>query len=186
MAQRTIVEYPAAVLKQRCAEVEDFDDELATLIDDMRETMVDAEGLGLAANQVGVSLRVFTMLDAVEGDDPEATEVVELVNPVIVARRGEIRFEEGCLSFPGISENVLRSAEVDVTFRNRDGSEQQRTFRGVSAVCVQHELDHLDGVTFLDRLSPLKRRLALRSFTRSQEARRWEAIEEQRSLVRGR
>lgn len=186
MAQLPIVEFPDAILKQRCAPVEQFDAELARLIDDMRETMVDAEGLGLAANQVGVSLRVFTMLAPLAGDDPEAMEIVELVNPEIVARKGEIRFEEGCLSFPGISETVLRAAEVEVAFQDRSGGSQRRAFTGVSAVCVQHELDHLDGVTFLDRLSPLKRRLALRAYSRSQAARRYDDIEEQRAAVRGR
>lgn len=185
MAIRQIVEFPAAVLKQACAEVEQFDAELATLVDDMRDTMVEAEGLGLAANQVGVSLRLFTMLVPRRDEaDPEAHDIVELINPKIIGRRGEIRFEEGCLSFPGISETVLRSAEVDVEFQARDGSPQKATFQGVSAVCVQHELDHLDGVTFLDRLSPLKRRLAMRSYTRSQASRRFEEIEEQRALVR--
>ena len=188
MALRPIVEYPHPVLKQRCAEVTTFDAELGRLLDDMRDTMADAEGLGLAANQVAVSKRIFTMLvpapDADEVD--ETTEVLELVNPRIMAKRGEIRFEEGCLSFPGLSESVLRAAEVEVVFQDRSGAEHRRALSGVAAVCVQHELDHLDGVTFLDLLSPLKRRLALRAFSRSQANRRYDEIEDQRAAVRGR
>jgi peptide deformylase len=188
MTIRTIVEFPHPVLKQRCEEVTSFGGELAELLDDMRDTMLEAEGLGLAANQVDVSLRAFTMLVPPEGEDEvdADTEFLELVNPKITGRRGEIRFEEGCLSFPGISEAILRSAEVDVSFQDRSGAAQTRTFRDVAAVCVQHELDHLDGVTFLERLSPLKRRLALRAFRRLQETRRIEAIEDQRAAVRGR
>ena len=186
MTLRTIVEFPHPLLKQRCEEVVDFDAELATLLNDMRETMVEAEGLGIAANQVAVGLRVFTMVVPGDGEDEvdETSEIVELCNPRIVGRRGEIRFEEGCLSFPGINEAVLRSAEVDAVFQDRDGIEHRRSFTDVAAVCIQHELDHLDGVTFLDRLSPLKRRLAQRSFKRMQDARRFDDIEDQRAAVR--
>ncbi len=203
MASRPIVEFPHPVLKQRCQEVARFDGALWSLLDDMKETMADADGLGLAANQVAVSWRVFTMLVPVphaNGDgrdndsgkdndkdkDGAPPEVLELVNPVVVGKRGEIRFEEGCLSFPGVHEQVLRAAEVDVTFQDRHGAAQRRSFGGVAAVCVQHELDHLDGVTFLERLSPLKRRLALRSYQRAQLSRQLEAEDDRRAAARAR
>ena len=188
MALRQIVEFPHPILKQRCTAVDQFDGELSRLLDDMRQTMTEAEGLGLAANQVAVPWRVVTMLVPEPGVEEvdETTEVLELVNPKITAKRGEIRFEEGCLSFPGISEAVLRAAEVDIEFQNRAGETVRRSLQGVAAVCAQHELDHLDGIMFLDRLSPLKRRLALRSYQRAQATRRYEEIEEQRAAVRGR
>lgn len=185
MAERTIVEYPHPALRRRCAEVTSFDATLATLLDDMRETMDKANGIGLAANQVAVPLRAFTMvIPGASEDDPG--EFVELVNPVIVGKRGEVRNEEGCLSFPELYEAVLRAAEVDVQYDDRNGVAHRRTFAQIAAVCVQHEIDHLDGVTFVDRLSPLKRRLALRAFQRAQLARQVEAAEDRRAAVRGR
>ncbi len=171
MSVRNIVEWPAQVLKQRCAEVETFDADLHTLVDDMRETMVTADGLGLAANQVGVSKRVFVM-GIPEDEEGTKTEWFEVINPVITKKSGEQRFEEGCLSFPGVTEAVVRAETIELTYRDRDGNEVVRELDGIASVCAQHELDHLDGVTFLDRLSALKRRLALRAYTRERRARK--------------
>ena len=183
MALRTIVTWPAAVLKQRCAEVDTFDAELHGLLDDMRETMVVADGLGLAANQVAVSKRVFVM--AIPDEGGEDYELFEVINPVIEGRRGEQRFEEGCLSFPGISEFVVRADAIDLAYSDRDGNRQVRTLTGVASVCAQHELDHLDGVTFIERLSPLKRRLAMRAYKREMRAQRAEKRDEVVSGLRG-
>lgn len=184
MATRPIVTWPDAILKRKCVPVVDFDPALVTLLEDMRETMADAEGLGLAANQVGEPLRLFLMGQPL---DPERSEleVVEVINPTIEARRGEIKYEEGCLSFPEIYQQVLRAEEVDVRFVDRHGVEQRRTFRDLPSVCFQHELDHLDGITFLDRLSPLKRRLALRAYNRSLRQRTEDERDELQALVRG-
>ncbi len=184
MAIRPIVTFPHPVLKQQCAAVEQFDDELATLLDDMRQTMDDADGLGLAANQVGVSLRVFTMtLPESDAEDAPMTHY-ELVNPEIVRRSGEIRFEEGCLSFPGISETVVRAATIQMRYQDRAGAVVEQTFEGVGAVCAQHELDHLNGVTFLDRLSTLKKRLAMRAYKRARAQAKIDAEEDGRAAVR--
>ena len=183
MAKRPIVTWPHPVLKRRCDDVEHFDDDLGLLLDDMLETMEDADGLGLAANQVAVSKRVFIMGILVEGE--EEPELVEVVNPVIEARRGETKHEEGCLSFPDLFEQVSRAAEIDVSFRDRDGKETRETYSGLSAVCFQHELDHLDGITFIERLSPLKKRLAMRAYQRLQRQREADALEEQRASVLG-
>lgn len=175
MAIRTIVKFPDPVLKERCAPVTTFDAELHRLLDDMVDTMETADGIGLAANQVAVALRVFVM--GVPEDEPEGassdqdnasdrSRLLEVINPTIVASRGEVRYEEGCLSFPGVHEWVHRAAEIDLSFQDRDGQAQQLTARGLLAICIQHELDHLDGVTFIDRLSPLKRRIVLRDYLR--------------------
>jgi len=163
MAIRPIVTWPDPVLRQRCTEVIAFDADLHQLLGDMAETMKD-EGIGLAANQVGVLLRVFVM-DVPLGEG-EHTGVIEVINPRIAQARGEIRYEEGCLSFPGVNETVKRAAEVDLTYQDRNGVAHEVHARGLVAICIQHELDHLDGVVFLDRLSPLKRRIALRDYLR--------------------
>lgn len=178
MAIREIVTWPDPVLKQKCTDVLQFDAELHTLLDDMAETMATSDGIGLAANQVAVPLRIFVM-DVPVGDPDEPrsqcladgrqatrTGRIEIINPRIVAARGETRYEEGCLSFPGVHEFVNRSAEIDVEFQDRVGVRMRLTARGLVAICMQHELDHLDGITFLDRLSPLKRRIAMRDYLR--------------------
>jgi len=170
MAIREIVTYPDPVLKERCTDVQVFDAELHRLLDDMADTMGVADGIGLAANQIAVTLRLFVMdvpLGSRDSDDEsDRTGRIEVINPRITAARGETRYEEGCLSFPGVNEVVTRASEIDLTFQDRTGNEQQLTARGLVAICIQHELDHLDGITFLDRLSPLKRRIALRDYLR--------------------
>jgi len=184
MAVRNIVTFPNAVLKQRCEPVTVFDAEMGALLDDMIETMDDAEGLGLAANQIGLPLRIFTMSLPVGDQDDDAVERFEIINPEILSRNGEIRFEEGCLSFPGVSELVTRAAEVRLRFQNRQGEMVERDFSDVAAVCVQHEFDHLEGVTFIDRLSPLKRRLAMRAYKRAMAQARFDEEDEGRAAVR--
>lgn len=184
MATLPIVTWPNAVLKQRCEAVADFGPELGELLDNMRETMVDAEGLGLAANQVAVSLRVFLMSVPLDEENDTDYELFEVINPVIKSRRGEQRFEEGCLSFPGLSETVVRADEIDLAYVDRQGNEQNRTLSGLAAVCAQHELDHLDGVTFIDRLSPLKRRLAMRAYARERRARAEEERDDATAILR--
>ncbi|MCO4760561.1 MAG: peptide deformylase [Myxococcales bacterium] len=184
MAIRPIVTFPNPVLKTRCEPVTSFDEALTTLLDDMRDTMNEAEGLGLAANQVGVSLRIFTMGLPTGEDEDAPVEHFEIINPEIVTKKGEIRFEEGCLSFPGIAESVTRAGQVELRYYDRSGAEIVRVFDGVAAVCVQHEFDHLEGVTFLDRLSPLKRRLAMRAYKKAMAQARDDAEDEGRSAVR--
>ncbi len=164
MAKREIVAFPHPVLKQRCAEVKEFDEALHALLDDMALTMADAEGIGLAANQVDVPLRIFLM-DVPLGEK-QTTGIVEVINPVITATRGHTHYDEGCLSFPGLTETVKRHAEIDLSFQDRHGGTQSVQASGLVAICIQHEFDHLEGITFLDRLSPLKRRVAVREYLR--------------------
>ncbi len=178
MATLTIVTYPDPVLKQKCTPVEQFDDALHAFLDALAETMETADGIGLAANQVAVLQRIFVMdvpLRENEHGETEYTGLLEIINPQIVAKRGEIKYEEGCLSFPGVNEDVTRAHEVDLKFVDRHGQPQHLTAKGLLAICMQHELDHLDGITFLDRLSPLKRKIALRDYLRENR----EQIEEQ-------
>jgi peptide deformylase len=162
MARLKIEMLGADVLRRRAAEVAEIDEELRVLIDDMFETMYDAEGVGLAAPQVGVSRRVM-VVDVRE----EGTEPLALVNPVVVeASRETERAEEGCLSIPGVSAAVERPARVVVEALDADGHPVRVEGEGLLARALQHEIDHLDGILFIDRISPLKRRMVLQKYKR--------------------
>ena len=161
MAIRPILIHPDPRLKTVTDPVADIDDELRRLADDMLETMYDAPGSGLAAPQVGVLRRLFVMDCAKKQDTPPQPMV--MVNPEIVAASDETKvFEEGCLSIPEIYYDVERPAEVTMRWLGLDGEEHERSFGGFPAVCVQHELDHLNGRLYIDYLSPLKRQLVTR------------------------
>lgn len=154
MALRTILHYPDPVLKKISAPVASIDDELRTLAQDMAETMYDAPGVGLAAPQVGVSRRLI-VIDCAPQDGPP--DLIVAVNPEIIAREGEVCEEEGCLSVPEYSARIPRSAKVTARYLDLDGNTLVREAEGLLAVAFQHEIDHLDGILFVDRLSPLKR-----------------------------
>jgi len=146
------------VLRKPAEPVAVVDDEVRRLIDDMIETMYDADGVGLAAPQIGISRRIIV----VDVND-EAVPAFGLVNPVIVERSSETeRGEEGCLSIPGLKEIVERSARVVVEGLDRDGNPRRIEASGLLARALQHEVDHLDGILFLDRVSPLKRQMLLK------------------------
>ncbi|NBB70699.1 MAG: peptide deformylase [Alphaproteobacteria bacterium] len=166
MALRDILIAPHAKLKTKAAPVEAVDDELRRLMDDMLETMYAAPGIGLAAPQVGVMQRLI-VLDVAGKDGPPAPMC--LVNPEIVARGEDtVVAEEGCLSLPEIYAEVERHARVFVRFTDREGEVREMDTDGLLARCVQHELDHLDGVLFVDHLSALKRKMLLRKLAKLQ------------------
>jgi peptide deformylase len=139
-------------------------DEIRRLIDDMAETMYAAPGVGLAANQVGVLLRVF-VIDIANDDEPSDLRV--FINPEITALVGTQTWEEGCLSFPGVTEEIRRAEKVTVKALDRDGKPFELEAEGLLAVAVQHENDHLNGVVMLDKLSAVKRRLLGRKLARA-------------------
>ncbi len=145
MALRKIVEDGDPVLRKRSREVTVFDRRLHELIDDMRETLIDAEGLGLAAPQVGVLRRVVLVIDA---DD----NIIELVNPEIIAADGKNEGAEGCLSFPGRWGLVERPMNVTVRAQDRNGKPFEVSGTGLTARAFCHEIDHLDGVCFVDKV----------------------------------
>jgi len=180
MALLPILTYPDPALAETAVEVEAVDDEIRTLLDDMAETMYAAPGVGLAATQVDRRLRVVVM------DVPDPTEddsspgeartddgellrgLLELVNPRIVVAEGEeIGWEEGCLSVPGVFEEVRRPGQVRVEYLDRDGRACAFTAVGLPAVAAQHEVDHLDGVLFIERLPPVKRKLVKRRIAKA-------------------
>jgi len=156
MAVLEILTYPHPLLKKRCLEVEKIDGEVKRLIRDMTETMYEANGVGLAACQVGVSKRVI-VLD-VSPMDPEQ-DLFTLVNPEIVAEEEEIDHEEGCLSVPDCLETIKRKQKVRVRGMSPEGKEIELEAQGILAIALQHEVDHLNGVLILDRMSGLKREI---------------------------
>lgn len=153
------------VLREMCREVETIDDDVRALVDDLLETMYAEDGIGLAAPQIGVPLRVF-VYDVRDDDlDPGV-----LVNPRIVEATGKQKEVEGCLSIPGLDEVVERSADVVVEGLDRDGERVRIEATGLLSRCLQHENDHLDGILFIDRVSPLKRRMLLKKWSKTDEA----------------
>ena len=162
MAVRPVRMYGDPVLRQRAAEVKDFDESLRTLIVDLRETMKAYRGVGLAANQVGVAQRVL-VVDVPAEEEGEPGRAYAMINPVLLERAGSELGEEGCLSIPGIYDDVARAQRVKVEFSDPAGNRGALEAEGYLARAIQHEIDHLDGVLFVDRLSPLKRQFLKRA-----------------------
>ncbi len=152
MALLSVLEFPDPRLRTRAAEVTVFDARLGQLIDDMFETMYSAPGIGLAATQVDQHLRLIVMDVSKEQNVPRV-----FINPEILARDGVQVVEEGCLSVPKIFEDIERAAQVAVRARHRDGGSFELRLEGLESVCLQHEMDHLQGKLFVDYLSELKR-----------------------------
>jgi len=152
MAIRTILEFPDQRLRTRAVPVTRFDAELSKIIDDMFESMYAAPGIGLAATQVDVHKRLL-VIDVSENRN----EPLVFINPEILSREGVAETEEGCLSVPGIFDEVKRAAHIRVRAQDRAGAVFERDYEGVLAVCIQHEMDHLEGKLFVDYLSSLKR-----------------------------
>ena len=154
MALRPIIKYPESILSTRAAEVSSIDSEVRRLVSDMIDTMHDAPGVGLAANQVGVLLRV-AVVDLSVGKDPSA--LIVLINPRVLSSDGRQVDEEGCLSIPGITEMVSRPLRVEVEGLDLEGNRFRIMGEGLMARALLHEIDHLEGILFLERLRPLKR-----------------------------
>lgn len=165
MAIRTILRYPDKRLRNKAETVGVVDDAVRQLCDDMAETMYAAPGVGLAAPQIGVSKRIFVIDIANEG---EPSQLRTFINPEIIAREGEAVWEEGCLSFPGIHEEIERAAKVTVRALDLQGNTFELHAEGLLAIAVQHENDHLDGALMVDRVSLLKRRMIDREMRKQQ------------------
>lgn len=160
---------PDPILKTKCTPVENVDGEIVQLIDDMLDTMYAAPGIGLAAPQVGVTKRILV---ADVSDDPKKPQPYALINPKIVSESDELfTYEEGCLSLPSYYAEVERPAEVTIEYLDRDGKEQTLTADGLLSTCIQHEMDHLDGIIFVDHLSSLKRNMILKKMVKAKKTR---------------
>jgi len=154
MALLNILQFPDTRLKNKAAPVEQFDNALSLLIDNMFETMYETQGIGLAAIQVNIQQRVIVIDVSREGNQP-----LVLINPEIIHKQDMVDSEEGCLSFPGVYAKVKRAKTIEAKYWDRDGKENSITAENLLSFCIQHELDHLDGITFYDHLSPLKKDL---------------------------
>ena len=172
MAIRRIYETPEPVLRQISKPVETFDDELKTLVSDMFETMYAAPGIGLAAVQVGVPIRllVIDLQEPADPDDPESKVVRDprvFINPEILWHSdSEVPYTEGCLSVPEQYAEVMRPDKIRAKWQDPDGKAYEEEIDGLLAVCLQHEMDHLNGVLFIDHLSRLKRDMVLKKLAK--------------------
>jgi len=167
---RPILRYGEATLHEKARPVEAVTAEVERLIDDMIETMYAAPGVGLAAPQVGVALRVF-VADISVGRDPNG--LIVMVNPQFLELEGMQLEEEGCLSVPGFNATVVRASKVIIKGLDRSGAEQQHEATGLLARAYQHEMDHLDGTVFVDRLRGIKRDLIVRKIRKLTRAGKW-------------
>ncbi|WP_404423961.1 peptide deformylase [Thalassospira australica] len=170
MALRDILIIPDPRLKQECEEVAEVNDEIRELLDDMLETMYAAPGIGLAAPQIGVMKRLVVM-DV--SDDKEKPQPLKLVNPEIIWESEDTSvYQEGCLSIPEQYADVERPAEVGLRYLDENGKEHEIEADGLLATCIQHELDHLDGILFTDYLSALKRNMILKKVQKLQKTKK--------------
>jgi peptide deformylase len=157
MAIRQILILPDPRLRKVAEPVTEIDESIRALSKDMLETMYDAPGIGLAATQLGIMKRLFVMDCAAQGEPPQP---MTIVNPEIVWRSEEVKTsEEGCLSIPEVYEEVTRPERLQLRWLDLEGQTQEQEFGGRWAVCIQHEIDHLDGKLFIDYLGPVKRRI---------------------------
>lgn len=159
--KRPLVQFPDPSLHEIAKPVQDINDEIRSILNDMAETMYAEDGVGLAAPQIGVSLRmaVIDVSGAVEEDGPG---LLKLINPEITSREGEVDYEEGCLSVPDFRRKMKRAKRLTVRFKDEEGKEQSLDADGLLAIAVQQELDHLDGILIIDGASHLKQDLYLK------------------------
>ena len=163
MAIRSILHYPDPRLRQKAELVTQITAEIRKLVDDMAETMYAAPGVGLAATQIGEPHRIF-LVDIASEDEPSNLHV--FINPELVLTEGEQCAPEGCLSFPGITEEIKRASSVTVRAMNKDGQIFELSAEGLLAVAIQHENDHLDGVLMIDKMGMLKKRIVQRKMAK--------------------
>lgn len=183
----TIVKYPDPILRTKCEPVTEFTDELKTLAQDMAETMEEARGIGLAAIQVAIPKRMLVIdigdLDAdeqyIEGDAESEKRLAEkkkssnvevFINPEIIASEGEIEYEEGCLSVPGVYATIRRKEQLTLRYQDLDGNTHEIETHGLKSIVLQHEMDHLDGIVFPDRLGPMQKMMVLNKYKKLQAA----------------
>jgi peptide deformylase len=166
MAVREIKKYPDPVLRHKTSHVEHIDDAINQLIDDMVETMHDAPGVGLAANQVGMPFQIAVIDLGMREESNQPHRLIILINPEVLSAEGVVVEEEGCLSIPEYVEKVKRATKIKVRAQDRTGKPFEIDAEGLLAKALQHEIDHLNGLLYIDRLSPLKKNIFKRRYKR--------------------
>lgn len=159
LATLAILKYPNPILRQKSTKVESFDESLHTLLDDMYETMIESGGVGLAAIQVGIAKQILVInLPRDEDKQQYKEDLLEVINPTFLTQEDDIEWEEGCLSVPEFYENVKRFNKVSIAYKDRFGNDKILQAEGFLAVALQHEIDHLNGILFVDKLPILRRK----------------------------
>lgn len=162
-----IVEYPDKKLKEKSLEVKNFDENLHKLLDAMYPLMIETNGIGLAAIQVAYAIRVLILnIPDEEGEQPKEN-LIEMINPLISKKEGDAIYQEGCLSVPGFYEDVNRFETVCVNFQDRFGNTKQMEADGLLSIAIQHEMDHLEGILFIDKLSYARRKKFEKEYKRA-------------------
>ena len=169
-----VLTYPSPALKRMSNNVDVFDDKLGEFVNEMIRTMYLSRGIGLAAPQVGKNIRIFISDTDFEFDEENENIVLNanpivFINPKIIKKKGETIYEEGCLSFPGIYEKVKRFEKITIEYQDLDGAAHELEAEGLKSICLQHELDHLNGIVFIEKLSPLKQSLLKKKFLKSKK-----------------
>ena len=164
---KDVITYPNPILRKKSKKVVEFDLELHTLLDDMYETMIDHAGVGLAAIQIAVPLNILIICLPDENDIQTHENIIEAINPKITHKDGEQVFSEGCLSVPGFNEDIKRAQHIIVTYQDRFGKEYKMGAEDFLAVAWQHELDHLEGHLFIEKLSLNKRKKFEKEYKKS-------------------
>ncbi len=165
----TIVEYPDKRLKEKSKEIDRFDKELHKLLDAMYETMVGSNGIGLAAIQVGHAKRALILNIPDENDEQSIETLIEMINPIITQTNGVTTYQEGCLSVPSFYEDVERHENIIVNYQDRDGNTKIIEADGLLSIAIQHEMDHLEGILFIDKLSYSRRKKFEKEYKRMQK-----------------
>ena len=169
---REVITYPDKRLKLASKDIEKFDEELHSLLDDMYETMTAKNGIGLAAIQVAVPLNALLILLPDENDEQKKEDLIEVINPKIVEKKGSIIYQEGCLSVPDYYDDVERAEWIRVEYFDRFGNKIVKECDGLLAVAFQHEMDHLKGHLFIEKLSYLKRKKFEKEWKKKQRAKK--------------
>jgi len=165
----TIVEYPDRRLKEKSKAVEKFDKELHRLLDAMNEVMIKSNGIGLAAIQVGYAKQVLILNIPDENDGQPVDNLIEMINPSVIQRSGETVYQEGCLSVPSFYEDIDRYEKIAVQYQDREGSTKSLSAEGLLSIAIQHEIDHLNGILFIDKLSYSRRKKFEKEYKRVQK-----------------
>ena len=169
---REIITYPNKLLRQKSKDVEHFDEELHTLLDDMYETMIANKGVGLAAIQVAIDKNILIISIPDEDEEQHKEDIIEAINPKITHKDGVQVFVEGCLSVPGFNEEVKRAEHIVVEYKDRFGNDQTMEAEGFLAVAWQHEMEHLEGHLFIEKLSIIKRKKFEKEYKKMQKTKK--------------